>query len=241
MLRRLRGERSWREYCWTLTPFLLQYAMETGRGRTMATYVDADLYFFASPVQLLEDLRAGDRHVVLTDHDYVPSRDLRGESGRFCVQFLPVRNSELGGSFVDWWRDLCIDSCSEVATPEVFGDQKYLDRAPGLFGDAVRVESGEGKFLGPWNALRLRRSSSRPIAYHFHGLRSIAGRMVLRSGEWRLGAARRLYREYEQELSKVLRDNTSLRLPRTSLTVRSCAVLLRRGLPIGLLPSGSTS
>jgi hypothetical protein len=233
----LRADRTWREYCWTLTPFLLLNALN--RGAAMATYVDADLYFFSSPVPFLRELQNGSRHIVLTDHDYLDDRDLSAESGRFCVQFLPVRNTEEGLAFVHWWRDLCIESCSEVATAEVFGDQKYLDRAPFVFGDSVGVESGHGRFLGPWNARRTRRSDVLPIAFHFHGLRAVSGRIIVRSGEWRLGASRRLYRQYEKSLARILHEDRRLRIPPTSLSPRVAAVLAIRRFPVGVLPRPS--
>jgi hypothetical protein len=228
-LQAVRPHRTWREYCWTLTPFLIGFAQQHAAGIDLAVYVDADLFFFESPERFLAEI-GDDRHVGLTSHDYAPQYDQSDVAGQFCVQFLPVRTTTEGRQFLEWWRDLCIESCSEKATAEVFGDQKYLDRAPELFGSSIFVESGRNLFFGPWNAIDFT-SHMNPIAFHFHGFRRLSSTLFLRSAEYRLGLAKNLYALYEGELMKVLASNSVLSVPKMRPSLWQTFVWARAGFP----------
>jgi hypothetical protein len=53
------------------------------------------------------------------------------------------------GEVLQYWMKSCMASTSTTVTPEVFGDQKYLDN----FSDYgnVKVFEGHGVNVAPWN------------------------------------------------------------------------------------------
>jgi hypothetical protein len=163
--------RSRGEYCWTLTSSLLLHLLESRPQLERVTYLDADLWFLSSPMRLLGILDASKAHVLLTPHDYDPEHDQSVQSGRYCVQFVPVRNTPEGLRILRWWRDRCVEWCFSRQEPGRFGDQKYLDEWIPLFGETAIELPDPGLTLAPWN---LRHNAHRvhdAVLFHFHNLR----------------------------------------------------------------------
>jgi len=146
-LLRVKPGRTIGEYCWTCTSSAIAFCLDTYRLE-QCTYVDADLYFFASPRPLVDEM--GEASVLITAHRYTPAFDQSTVSGKYCVQFMTFKNTIEGRACLQWWIDACIDWC--FATPEdgKFGDQKYLDDWPQRFtGIHELVHLGGG--VAPWN------------------------------------------------------------------------------------------
>src|SRR5688572_24149192 len=72
------------EYCWTCTSSTVLYVLEKFQEKH-CTYVDADLYFYASPKILIDELQTDS--VLITEHRYTPIYDKSKISGKYCVQF----------------------------------------------------------------------------------------------------------------------------------------------------------
>lgn len=186
-LRRVRPERTTAEYMWTCTPSTVLFAIER-LGCDECTYLDADLYFFNSPVPLFEEM--GDDSVLITPHNYYWLYDQSHRSGIFCVQFVTFRNNHDGLTALHWWRRACIEWCHARVEPGRFGDQKYLDDWPERFA-GVHVLAHRGGGVAPWNIQRYRvhlsasgiqvvdstRSESL-IFFHFHGLKLMRGGLI---------------------------------------------------------------
>jgi hypothetical protein len=162
------------EYCWTLTPFLFPAVFSRDPAIGRATYLDADLLFFGPPGLLLGELDSAGKDVLITDHAYDPEYDQSALSGRFCVQFLTIRNNDAGLSVQHWWSQRCLEWCHNRYEDGKFGDQKYLDEWPARFGDSVHILSRTGLTLAPWNVKGLDRPGSTPVLYHFHSFRIVA-------------------------------------------------------------------
>lgn len=200
--------RSVGEYCWTLTPYILQYCFKA-YNLPCVTYVDADLYFFRSPLPFLEELAAHDKDVLITEHAYAPQYDKTTTSGRFCVQFLCFRNTPDAREVLDWWTARCHEWCFDRHEEGKFGDQMYLNAWPQLFGHTVHVLLQPQYTLAPWN-VRYYLSSKwytkdgeKPVFYHFHGLRVWHPQDVVLFHSYRIGRkARPLYAEYVRALSE---------------------------------------
>jgi hypothetical protein len=171
----VKGERNRAEYCWTLTPFTYQMVFDSDQNIQRVTYVDADLYFFDSPRVLLDELDASGKHVLITEHAYAPEYS-RGQAvnGRFCVQFLTFRRTPQALKVMRWWQERCIEWCFDRNEDGKFGDQKYLDSWPELFGNEVAIVQQTDKTLAPWNVNYLENKLQgrlAPVFYHFHGIR----------------------------------------------------------------------
>lgn len=177
-LRTVKSERSVREYCWTLTPFIPQIVFERNPKISRVTYLDSDIFFFDKPSILLDEFDEHGKHVLITEHAYAPEYDDTKTSGRFCVQFMTFRNTYEAKEVMNWWQNKCVEWCFEEDEDEIglFGDQKYLDLWPDLFPDKVHILQQYEKTLAPWNERHFERKLGnrlRPVFYHFHGLRLI--------------------------------------------------------------------
>lgn len=182
----VKPSRTFAEYCWTTTAFTIKYCLEN-YDIDHCTYIDADLYFFANPRVLVEEM--GDNDILITEHRYAPQYDQSELSGKYCVQFLTAKNNTNGRKVIDWWKDACHEWCYNRREGGKFGDQKYLDDWTTRFkGIHVLVHLGGG--LAPWNVCQYDLSKIVPIFYHFHYFRSseICGRYEYIFGPYELPA-----------------------------------------------------
>jgi hypothetical protein len=194
-MQRIRGERSRAEYCWTCTPVLIDHLFERSPELPLLTYLDADLYFFASPESLFDEMGAASS--LITPHFYSPQYDNSATAGRYCVQFMPFRNDPKGREVLSWWRDACQDWCFYREEDGKLGDQKYLDDWLARYPGGVIETKQRGAGVAPWNSdqYRFEKSGARVIGsgkgggepfpaifYHFHALKVFSNDRVVPSG-----------------------------------------------------------
>lgn len=198
------------EYCWTLTPFSPQAVFDRDDSVRRVTYVDADVFFFNDPQILLQELVDSGKHVLITEHAYAPEYDHTVASGRFCVQFVTFDRSPDARRVMHWWQQRCLEWCYRRAEDGKFGDQKYLDHWPSLFGPDVHILQATNQTLAPWNVryvAKLAAGEIDPVMYHFHGLRLHSGGVVRLVEGYRIGhAGLMLYRRYLQALSRSIQQ-----------------------------------
>lgn len=144
-LLKAKSSRTLQEYCWTCEPLSIQYCL-THYDIDNCTYLDADLYFYTNPNELVDEM--GDNDVLLTEHRYTP--DVVPYAGRFCVQFLTIRRTENGMQILKWWCDRCLEWCYARHEHGQYGDQVYLDVFPEKF-KKVHILQNEGGGVAPWN------------------------------------------------------------------------------------------
>lgn len=145
----IKAERSVAEYCWTCTPHVIRYVLDT-YDLPEVTYLDADLYFFGNPIVLLHEFRDSGGSVLITPHRYTPRYDQSRTSGIYCVQFMTFNADVNGLKVLQWWQDRCIEWCYNRFEDGKFGDQKYLDDWTERF-DGVHVLQHLGGGVAPWN------------------------------------------------------------------------------------------
>jgi hypothetical protein len=171
-------DRSRAEYCWTLTPFSIQWVLEQDPSAERVTYIDADVFFLKSPSGIFAELDQSGKAVLITEHGYAPDYDQTPSSGRFCVQFLPISRGA-GEQVLHWWRDRCLEWCYARSEDGKFGDQGYLESFPELFPDDIYIIGDDCRFQAPWNACM--HACSKAVVYHFHSLRIDKERIRLSS------------------------------------------------------------
>jgi hypothetical protein len=216
-LRAAQQNRSWVEYLWTCTPATIGHVMDSF-GEDVCTYVDADLYFFASPESLHAELQG--HELLITEHRYSPGLDSTATSGIYNVQFMPFRNTARGRTVLEWWRKACLESCELNPAEGKCGDQKYLDDWPTRFG-GVKILEHLGGGVAPWNVQQYKfeerddRVLGKEIAtgkefelvfYHFHAFKVTEQGMVrLTNPGYPLGAdvVELIYRPYVRHLLDV--------------------------------------
>lgn len=187
----VKPSRSVGEYCWTCTPHIIRHAIQQF-DLPEITYLDADLYFFASPGLLLDEWNAAGASVLITEHRYTPCYGYARRFGIYCVQFVSFRADVAGMITLNWWADRCLEWCYAREEDGRFGDQKYLDDWTARF-EGVHVLRHLGGGVAPWNVqqydvlgasgatVQLRELATEVrfplVFYHFHGLR------IFRDGE----------------------------------------------------------
>lgn len=205
------------EYCWTLTPFTAQFVFDRDASIKRVTYLDADLYFFASPQEFFDEFMQSAKHVLITEHAYDPRYDKTRRSGRFCVQYLTCRRTPEAERVMRWWQARCLEWCYDRVEAGRFGDQKYLDQWPTLFADEVHILQQKEKTLAPWNVDYYARQSGgklNPVFYHFHGLRLVSPDRILLYSGYDVGtAAEAYYTKYQCSLFKSFDLLTKNRMP----------------------------
>jgi len=168
------------EYYFTCTPSLPLYIFNTRPEVDMVTYLDADLFFFADPRPLFEEMGAGS--VAIIGHRFPPRLRSREQFGIYNVGWLSFRRDEEAFACLRWWRERCIEWCYDRVEDGRFADQKYLDQWPVRFRNVVVLEY-KGANVAPWNLanyrLRLRKDGAvmvdeQPlIFFHFQGLKKV--------------------------------------------------------------------
>lgn len=166
------------EYYFTLTPQLPLLIFARNPDIDLITYLDADLYFYASPQPLFTEL--GERSILITPHRYPPHLMDHERYGRFNVQYQSFRRTSSGLACLERWRTQCLDWCYDRAEDGKYGDQKYLDEWPDLYGEELAVLNHKGGGLAPWNwsshpitptAHGMEINGEPLIFYHFHGVK----------------------------------------------------------------------
>ncbi len=198
----IKETRSAGEYCWTCTPSTIKYAIETYHLES-CTYLDADLYFFANPSVLIEEI--GEKSVLITEHRYSLQYDQSVMSGIYCVQFMTFKSDDNGMRVLNWWQNACNEWCYARYEDGKFGDQKYLDDWITRF-EGVHVLQHVGGGVAPWNVqqYQLENRNFKLIFYHFHGVKFLASNHI-ELGSYRLRKTdiELLYRPYVTHLEKI--------------------------------------
>jgi len=143
-LKKVKKERTTREYCWTCEALTVQYCFANYQIDN-CTYLDADIVFFANPKLLISEM--GDDDVLLTEHRYSTDKYY---GGRFCVQFVTFKRTQNGMNVLNWWCDRVLEWCHEYEEDGKFGDQMYLNDWPERF-SGIHVLEHLGGGVAPWN------------------------------------------------------------------------------------------
>jgi hypothetical protein len=224
-----KGNRSRIEYYFTCSPSIPLYILREHPTIETITYLDADLYFFASPAPIYEEL--GDGSVGIIAHRFPDHLEELTIHGIYNVGLLVFRNDARGLAVLHWWRERCIEWCYDRVEGDRFADQKYLDRWPETF-DGVVVLENKGVGLSPWNVDRYRIArrgeqvyvDDDPLVfYHFHGLKQIASSLfdcglTPYSARMTDGLRREVYAPYLRQLKPLIQRN---RMPMGSIRLNA--------------------
>ena len=200
----VKKDRTKREYCWTLSSQSFEFVRAQNPDAESITYLDADMFFLRSPVELFEELEKEKKSVLITDHHYAPEYDASLRSGRYCVQYLTILNNPQGWKVINEWKDQCLEWCYARLESGKFGDQMYLDEWPTKHKDIVHVANPPDRFIAPWNVDMVSKShnSSQPILYHFQGARYTGENRIILGIDHKLPrSAKPMFNNYGSKLS----------------------------------------
>lgn len=168
-LKLAKKNRNFREYCWTLTPFLAKFIFNIDPSIEQIIYIDADMWLIGDPSSITTEFINSGKDILITKHAYAKEYDLSISNGEFCVQYLIFKNNQKAELVRKEWELECLEWCYQEPSAGKFGDQKYLDKWPTSHGDVVHVLSDLAMMQGPWNTIKY--PYQKAIFHHFHGFR----------------------------------------------------------------------
>ncbi|RHX90850.1 glycosyl transferase [Leptospira stimsonii] len=208
-----KGNRTWQEYCWTLSPVLPSYILDENPEIDHITYLDSDIYFFSDVQPIYEEI--GNHSIMIIPHRFPKRLDHLKANGVYNVQMVYFKRDELGMSCLSRWKSQCLEWCYNKVEEDRLGDQKYLDRWPETY-ENVCVLNNEQAGVALWNIeqyeVRVEDSkiyiNGKPlIFYHFH-LFKLFSNFIYGTGvsDYSLDYSkiRKIYDEYLGELFEVV-------------------------------------
>jgi hypothetical protein len=172
-----RPTRSMVEYYFTCSPAWILYVQAREPEAEWITYLDGDLYFFASPQAIYEELK--NASVAIIPHRYAPNLEKRRSFGTYNVGWVGARNDPDGVAVIKWWRERCIEWCHDYVDAGRYADQGYLDSFSTI-SPRVKAIENLGANLAPWNIRNYRIDFRRGqvmidatplVFFHFQGVR----------------------------------------------------------------------
>lgn len=177
-----RSSRSQIEYYFTCSPAWILFVLESNPDAEWTTYLDSDLFFFASPDPIYEEMK--DAAFGIIPHRFSRGLEDQRRFGLYNVGWVSARRRDDGLAALRWWRERCIEWCYDRVEGDRFADQRYLDRMPETF-SGVHVISHLGANLAPWNLAdcRLEWNNGRVeierrhplLFFHFYGVKRSGG------------------------------------------------------------------
>lgn len=153
------------QYCWTLTPYFINYLLPFISKGHKLIYCDADIYFYRNPKIILNIV--GDKAVGIHSHRFGgPFRNT--ETGWYNVGVTVFTNDIAGSHISSEWKRWLLDPKNEYyETHGMCGDQKYLDLFIDLYNfDTCVFDNEQCSHLAPWNSSNLIHHANKQIAYN---------------------------------------------------------------------------
>lgn len=186
-LREAKTNRSCVEYYFTLSPCWPHWLLTAKPEIDRVTYLDADLFFFASPAPIFAAMDAAGASVLITEHRFPTWLRSYERHGRFNVGLLVFRRDSVGLSCLEEWRAQCLAWCYDRLEPTRYADQKYLDAWPAKLGTALLILGDRGVNAAPWNwsgGVPDRECDvSKLVLFHFARFRPLGGDRWWQSGQ----------------------------------------------------------
>jgi|LakMenEpi03Aug12_release.lakeMendotaPanAssembly.Ray.scaffolds.fasta_scaffold211167_3 hypothetical protein len=220
-------DRSLIEFYFTCSPFVIKHSQRSKPKYHLSIYLDADLYFFGSPLDVIREV--GAFSVAIIEHKYPwPLRILERKYGTYNVGLLAFRNDTDGNTTLDWWAEQCLNWCHDYSEDGKYADQGYLNQFPAISRN-LKVLTNKGFNLAPWNTL------SNPLEvvnselwigldklnfFHFHNLKEIGNYWISSQVNYLSPLSRKvfstIYNPYIERLERIkqkLRQGTILAKP----------------------------
>lgn len=222
-LLKIKKTRSKAEYCWTCTATSIEYFMKK-YGLNNCAYIDADLYFYANPQVLIEEM--GDSHIGIIGHRFgkIKKNSKSLKSGKYCVEFNYFDTDEESQKALKWWKDVCYEWCYHKYEEKYdgqndrYGDQMYLEQFPKRF-KGVHEFSNLGGGVAPWNIKQYKLSAVEGdriflnhedgqknvelIFYHFQNLKYLSNKYInVNSSTKDKKLKRAIYYPYLRDITK---------------------------------------
>ena len=198
------------QYCWSLTPYFVNYVLERLQDNEKLLYCDSDIYFYDSPEVILQCLE--NKSVAIHTHRFSGQYDDTISSGWYNVGVMGFKKNVIGLDVSKKWKNWLLEvNHLYYEKYGTCGDQKYLNLFKMLWGDAnICVVDEECGILhqAAWCTEKSNTNpDQKPLFYHFSHFVAEADnwRDSLR-GEWNpssIDYIKTLYVEYFEEHKKI--------------------------------------
>lgn len=151
-LQEKKEERTRAEFCWTCTSVVIEHVL-VKYNEKVCTYIDADIYFFANPRSIIQEIADHGCSVGVTRHGFEKSYwdvEQRINNGKYCIHFNTFFYSEEGLEVLRDWKEDCLNWCYYRYEDGKIGDQKYADRWQIKYSCVHEIEN-LGAGVAPWN------------------------------------------------------------------------------------------
>ena len=221
-----KSNRTWQEYCWTLSPVLPSYILDKNPEIDHIAYLDSDICFYSNPQPIYDEI--GECSVMIIPHRFPERLKHLEVNGVFNVQMMFFRRDSIGVECLKRWRSQCLEWCYYRLEDGKMGDQKYLDEWPSRYGDHLCVLECIQAGVALWNAekYQIRQAGSeilvdgKPlIFYHFHQFKYFSGGYYvdgIRNYAIDRDAILPVYEHYMQAILRA-KSRYRFQLPRVSL------------------------
>lgn len=186
-LLKAKANRSKIEYFFTITPALIKYTEESiAKKGSLAIYLDADLYFFNNPEEVLNKMSKYSIGIIPHRFNEKIAKKMN-QFGRYNVGMVIFRFDPEGNKVLDWWFNSCLEWCYDYVDQGKFADQGYLDSFEKISNN-VLIINNLGANLAPWNVGNFEVSKKgselyveeyKLIFFHFHNLKIIFNKLLI--------------------------------------------------------------
>jgi hypothetical protein len=180
-MKKMKLKHTWAEYCFSCSASSILFVFQNFTVDN-CTYIDSDVYFFASPQVLLDEMT--DKSILITEHRF-SIRDISEPTGRYCVQFMTFKKIPESIQILNNWRQQCVTASKFDLEHGLYYDQKYIDDWATRY-QCVHELKNLGGGIAPWNIQqyeftqkdkqvlgqdKISKTNFQAIFYHFHGLK----------------------------------------------------------------------
>lgn len=167
------------EFYYTCSPLICKYIFNNYNTINELTYLDADLYFFANPEPLFEEI--ADNSIAIIGHRFSLFTRRNKIYGNFNVGWITFRKDFNGLKCLNDWAENCLKWCYQKLEDGKYADQKYLDYWHNMYEGVIELKN-IGANLAIWNINNYKLSlkneiiyvNNQPlIFYHFANLKQI--------------------------------------------------------------------
>lgn len=193
------------EYCWTCSSSLIRYVIHEYKHE-ICTYIDADMYFYSDPQVLINEMLTANKSVMVIPHRFPPKDEKLAKTvGAYCVEFNTFCNTPESLGVLKYWRNRCLECCSNLGDGIHWGDQKYLEELVQKF-SCVHVCQNKGAGVAPWNIILYKKENMPFVFYHFQSVRYVTryhiNTTILTLPKMDLELVDRLYYPYLQKIEE---------------------------------------
>lgn len=208
------------EFNTAVKPFYFEYLFKENGGVERIYYLDPDLFFYQSPLELDRYWNSGDSIQLTPNLLYLPDQLVRGElaslkHGHNNLGYIGMQRSEETMKIISWWKERLTTHCLLDKCRGIFVDQKWMDLAP-LFFKGINSVKHPGWNMAWWNITERNLFKEKDVLYvnstkfpliffHFSGFKPGVESMTerIKSSEFDMeseSVLRELFDNYEQTL-----------------------------------------